>query len=123
MAIKRRPARDQVERIRQLAGQNWTARRIADKLKLDVQTVYSYASLNEIAIVQAPNPYHAECKDRHAEIVKYTLDNPDKTRAAIAGHFGVHPSMVHRVLKEAGLPTTRQYDADGKVVDRLPAKA
>lgn len=123
MAIRRKPVAEQVERIRQLASVGWWAQRIADKLKLDVHSVYAYACVHGLDIPRAPNPLHRERRKLHAEIVKYAREHLDEPRSTMAVRFGVSPPTIASVLRKAGLPTARIYDAQGKVVDKAVTKA
>ena len=118
MALKRRTQAEQIEMIRRLAGEGWSAARIADKLKLARGTVYAYSSEAQIPLKRAPNPYHEAQKPIHAKIIKLAREFPGMTRVAIGAAAGASAVTVHRVLKLAGLPTMRQYDADGKLIDR-----
>lgn len=123
MATRRKSSKYHVERIRQLASVGWTAGQIADKLRLNVQTVYCYASLNGLDIPRADNSLHKERKRLHAEIVEYARKNLDQPRRVMAAKFGVSPPTILRILERAGLPTKRIYDSQGNVVDQLVTKA
>lgn len=118
MAIKRKTKPEQIEMIRRLAGEGWSAARIADKLKLARGTIYAYAWDGEIAIKRAPNSYHEAQKPIHAEIIRLAKANPGMTRTAIGAQAGASGVTVHRVLKRAGIATVRQYDAAGNLVDQ-----
>ena len=118
MALKRKTKPKQTEMIRRLAGEGWTAARIADKLKLARGTVYAYAWEGEIPMKRAPNPYHEAQKPIHAKIIKLAKEHPGWTRIRIGVEAGASPVTVHRILKRAGLATVRQYDADGKLIDQ-----
>lgn len=124
MAFRRKSKADHIVDIRRLAqNPGWTPQRIADKLKLSVRTIYSYVWEGDITISRAPNPYHDASKAKRKEIVALALAEPGLTRHAIAVRCETSGATVHRALKAAGLPTVRQYDASGKLIDRPVVEA
>lgn len=120
--MRRKPMAERLERIRQLAGVGWTAERIANKLGLARATIYSYASLHDIALPKAGNVYWEGRRRLRQEIVEHVKANPRETQVAVAARFGVVPATVATALRNAGISPVRQYDKDGNLVDRvLPA--
>lgn len=119
MALKRRTQAENTENIRRLASQpGWYAQRIADKLKLSRSTVYGYAWKAGIEIERAPNAHHDRGRKTTEALIEFARLNPGVTRTAMALKFGLCSSTVHRTLRAAGVPTRRQYDADGKLIDQ-----